>query len=256
MQHGWGSSNTSSLGSGTRGLLAAIGALGVVGALSARGSGTVFALLACTSDRVLGGEVWRLLTASLLTAPQLTHLLFTLLVLYMFAPGMELRWGTRRFLAFLAWTSALGFGVQALVGGLAPSVGGGLHYGPGLLVAGLTSAWGREHPSAELRLFFVLPVRGSAMVWITIGFALLGLVYPGDVPEGSLGLLVAACLGVALAGSPSPLRRAWLRVRLAWLEARGKRVRVPESVGPPKRGASHLRAIRGGRDDDHGPWLN
>ncbi|MFY8152153.1 MAG: hypothetical protein ACOVOI_08705, partial [Hyphomicrobiales bacterium] len=49
-------------------------ALGIVGALSARGSGSVFSLLACANDRVLHGEVWRLFTASLLTAPQLTHL--------------------------------------------------------------------------------------------------------------------------------------------------------------------------------------
>jgi membrane associated rhomboid family serine protease len=256
MRNDWSRSLSSSLGPGSRGLLAAIGALGIVGALSARGSGSVFSLLACANERVLRGEVWRLFTASLLTAPQLTHLLFTLLVLYMFAPGMELRWGTRRFLAFLAWVSALGFGVQALAGSLAPGVGGGFHYGPGLLVAGLTSAWGREHPRAEIRLFFVLPVKGSAMVWVTIGFALLGLVYPGDVPEGSLGILVAALLGVALAGSPSPLRRAWLKARLAWLEVRGKRVRMPDAGATPKRSASHLRAIRGGRDDDRGPWLN
>jgi membrane associated rhomboid family serine protease len=256
MRKDWTSPFSSSLGPGTRGLLGAVGALGIVGALSAQGSGMVFTTLAYAHERVVRGEVWRLFTASLLTAPQLTHLLFTLLVLYMFAPSMELRWGTRRFVAFLAWVSALGFGVQGLTGSIAPALGGGLHYGPGLLVAAMTSAWGRENPRAEFRLFFVLPMKGASMVWITVGFALLGLVYPGDVPEGSFALLVSALLGVALAGSPSPLRRAWLKMHLAWLEARGKRVRMSVDGKPVRRGASHLRAIRGGRDDDRGPWLN
>lgn len=266
MRNDWSAPFGSSLGPATRGLLVAVGVVGILGALSAQGSGAAFGLLACVHERVLHGELWRLVTASLLTAPQLTHLLFTLLGFYIFAPNMEYRWGTRRFVAFLVQVSVLAFGFETLVSALAPRFGSGVNYGPGLLLSALTVAWGRENPRAEIRLFFVLPVKGSAMVWVTVGFALLGLVYPGDVPEGSLGILVASGLGVLLAGSPSPLRRAWLQLRLRSLEAQGKRVRMPEPARAPKRSAAHLRAIPGGRADDDeleggkrgpgGRWLN
>jgi len=261
MPTAWSRSFSSSLGPVTRGLLGAIGLLGIVGALSARGSGSVFLLLACVHERVLHGEVWRLVTASLLTAPQLTHLLFTLLAIYIFAPSLESRWGSRRFATFLAQTSALSFGFESLVAGMFPTFGSGMNYGPGIVLAALTAAWGRENPNAEIRLFFVLPVKGSSMVWVTIAFAVLGLIYPGDVPEGSLGIFAASLLGVALAGTPSPVRRAWLRLRLRWLELQGKRVKLPTDLTTNgKRGAPHLRAISGGRDDDKrssgGRWLN
>ncbi len=264
MRNDWSATFGSSLGPGTRGLLVAVGVVGILGALSAQGTGSAFALLACVHERVLHGEIWRLVTASLLTAPQLTHLLFTLLGFYIFAPSIEQRWGTRRFLAFLLQVSVFAFGFESLTSGVLPRVGSGVNYGPGLLLSALTVAWGRENPRAEIRLFFVLPVKGSAMVWVTVGFALLGLVYPGDVPEGSLGILVASGLGVVLAGSPSPLRRAWLQLRLRSLEAQGKRVKMPEPPRATKRAVSHLRAIPGGRDDDEddtkrgpgGRWLN
>jgi membrane associated rhomboid family serine protease len=265
MRNDWSAPFGSSLGPATRGLLVAVGVVGILGALSAQGSGSAFALLACVHDRVLHGELWRLVTASLLTAPQLTHLLFTLLGFYIFSPSIEYRWGTRRFVTFLVQVSVLAFGFETLVSALLPRFGSGVNYGPGLLLSALTVAWGRENPRAEIRLFFVLPVKGSAMVWVTVGFALLGLVYPGDVPEGSLGILVASMLGVALAGSPSPLRRAWLHLKLRWLGARGKRVAIPDAPRPIKRNVTHLRAIPGGRDhedDDDakrgpgGRWLN
>ncbi len=260
MPNDWSRSLSPSLGPGTRGLLAAVGLLGIVGAVSARGSGSVFAALACVHEGVLRGEAWRLFTASLLTAPQLTHLLFTLLVLYMFAPTVEGRWGTRRFVTFLALVSAGSFGIETVASALVPGFGSAMNYGPGLIVAGLTAAWGRENPRAEIRLFFVLPVRGSSMVWVTIAFAVLGLVYPGDVPEGSLGILAAALLGVGLAGSPSPLRIAWLRIRLVWLDLLGKRVRLTDSPRGSAKGRASLRAISGGRETDTprpgGRWLN
>ena len=257
----WTRNFGSSLGPTTRGLLGGVGVFGLVGAVSARGSGEFFSALACVHERVWQGEVWRLLTASLLTSPQLTHLLFTLLALYIFCPTLESRWGARRFLFFLAQVSVGSFGVEGLIAQLFPSFGAAVNYGPGILIAALTTAWGRENPTAEIRLFFVLPVKGSSMVFVTLAFAGLGLIYPNDVPEGSVGLIASALLGVALAGSPSPARTAWLKLQLRWLQARGRRVHVPLPLeGSAKRSASHLRAIPGGRDDGGkgpgGRWLN
>ncbi len=261
MASDWTRSFASSLGPATKGLLGAVGVLGIVGALSARGTGSAFELLACVHERVLHGEVWRLLTASLLTSPQLMYFLFTLLAFYIFSPPLESRWGTRRFVTFLVQTSVVGFGVETLAYSVLPRFGAGINYGPGVLLAALTTAWGRENPTAEIRLFFVLPVKGSAMVYVTLGFAFLGLVFPGDVPEGSLGIVMGSLMGVALARSPSPARRAWLQLKLRWLDLQGKRVRLPaDAPSNGKRNAPHLRAISGGRDDDRRPppkhWLN
>src|SRR5258706_8371682 len=58
----------------------------------------VFGLLQCETDAVLRrGQVWRLLTAGLLTDPSsISHLLFTVIGLYFLSPDLERRWGSWR----------------------------------------------------------------------------------------------------------------------------------------------------------------
>jgi hypothetical protein len=56
----------------------------------------VFLWLACDLDKVLHGQIWRLVTSGLLTSPaHYGHLLFTIMGLYFLTPDLERRWGSR-----------------------------------------------------------------------------------------------------------------------------------------------------------------
>src|SRR5947209_6789940 len=76
----------------------------------------VFLALACIPAKVVDGlQIWRLLTAGLLTSPQsFGHLIFTLVGLYFLSPDLERRWGGVRFVRFLVVSTIVGFGVDVL----------------------------------------------------------------------------------------------------------------------------------------------
>lgn len=57
--------------------------------------------LALTPERVLfGGAVWQLATYMFLHAPEVSHILFNMLMLWFFGAELEQRWGSRFFLAY------------------------------------------------------------------------------------------------------------------------------------------------------------
>src|SRR5580704_15840721 len=102
---------TSRLGPGLKGVLGVIAGVGLFEALLVNWVGLkeAWLLLACFPDKVIHGQVWRLLTAGVLT--DITHpmgLLFTLVGLYFLSPDLERRWGTRRFLWFLGLSVVIG----------------------------------------------------------------------------------------------------------------------------------------------------
>src|SRR5579859_1723549 len=107
-------------------VLATIVAAGLLGAIVVNWipggtSGTnAFLWLACTTERVWHhGEVWRLLTAGLLTLPSgqgsISHLFFTLVGLYFLSPDLERRWGSWRFVWFLVTSIVIGYVLAILI---------------------------------------------------------------------------------------------------------------------------------------------
>lgn len=232
-------------------------------------SSSVFALLAGDTRAILHGEVWRLLTAPLLHSPRggagVSHLLTALLGLYFLGARLEELWGPRRMLRFIALTSVLAYGLQMLVElalplELATRLVGPLWYGMGPAIAGIAIAWALTFRGQVVRLFMVLPVTSGMLIAFVIGLGFLHLV-AADMPEEGLlapfgGMLFGWLLG---GGTPSPLRRFWLKLRLAQLGKQGLR---SEARRAPRANRGGLRVIPGGRadeDDDKGPdgrWLN
>lgn len=200
---------------------------------------------------------WTLLTAGLITSwESYTHLLFTLAGFYFLGPELERQWGPRRFLRFLGIAVVGGFALALLLARFAPDSARLFHpgamLGPGAALAALGVAWGREKPYAQIRLFFVLPISGRALVWITLGFCALGLVYPNGIPEGVVAPFGGFIVGLLFAGSPSPLRAIYLRMKLALLRRGAPSVKV-ELRAPPKKarpGAPPLRVVYGGLEDE------
>jgi membrane associated rhomboid family serine protease len=263
-------------------VLVAILALGLfnafIGTWMPRG-GDLFQALTCDLHHVRHGQVWRLVTSGLLTDPDhYSHLVFTLIGLYFLSPDLEKRWGARRFSFFLGASVFLGnlvvIAVDSLLRGdghepagaaatLAHAGGRVLMqdrfhpeavFGASAAIAAIAIAWARENRDRTVQLFFVLPVRGQWLSWMVIGFCVLDLIYPTALPEGVVAPFGGLATGFFLGGSPSPLRTAYLRLKLALLRRRSRSLGVAEVLSPqgqrrPRSGGKPLRVVSGGLED-------
>lgn len=219
----------------------------------------VFNGLTCQLGVVLH-QPWRLVTSGLLTSPEhWGHLLFSLVGLYFLGAPLEKRWGGWRFVRFLLASVVLGNLVTLAADRWLPPdtqtrFHPGLVYGPSAAIAGIAVAWSREYPDSIVNLFFFVPLRGRILLWITIGFCVLDLVYPSAMPEGVLAPFGGVIAGLLFGGSPSLTRAAWLHLRLALLRRRSGSVRMQDvlSARPPRRprsGGPPLRVVSGGLDE-------
>lgn len=203
---------------------------------------------------------WTLLTGPLVTNPtSWGHLIFSLVGLYFLGPMLEQDWGAARFVRFVVLSVLAGTGLALLLAAIAPASVRAFHpelmMGPGAVLAALGVAWGREHANAQIRLFFFLPLSGRTFVWLTLGFCVLGLVYPSGIPEGVAAPFGGFVTGLLLAGTPSALRSLYLRTKLGLLRRKHPPVRLdlegrPSSPKRPRPGAPPLRVVQGGLDED------
>lgn len=227
-------------------------------------SSAAFELLAGNSAAILRGEVWRLFTAPLLHDPiggsGVSHLLTALIGLYFFTPRLEEVWGPRRLLRFIALSAVLAYALQMVVELVLPAplgarLVGDLWFGLMPALTAIAIAWALTFKNQTVLLFFVLPVTSRMLVIWVVGLATLYLI-AGARPHSGLiapfgGMLCGWLLG---GGNPSPLRKAWLKLRLAQLDKEAQREGQRRKRRPNPAG---LRAIPGGRrdddDDDRGP---
>jgi membrane associated rhomboid family serine protease len=232
-------------------------------------SPALFAALTGDTGAIMHGEVWRLLTAPLLHLPfggdGVWHLLSTLIGLYFMAPTLEALWGPARMLRFIALTTILAYVLQMLIelalpGRLAARVVADHWFGLTPAIGAIAIAWACTFKGQVVNLFMVLPVSSRMLILAVIGFGLLRLAAAQMPPEGQLAPFGGMFFGWLLGGgSPSPLRKAWLKLRLGQLEREERRQGARKKPRPNPGG---LRVLPGGRaddDDDKGPdgrWLN
>ncbi len=170
-------------------------------------------LLAAAPERILAGEVWRLVTYPLVNAGILA-VLFDLLLLWSFGSQLEPEWGSRGYALFLllATGSAGALGVLAAL--LLPGRFGAGYGFAGPLTAVIV-AWMLEAPHGPTSFFGILPMTRR-------GFALLAVVVVafGEIEQTRS----AARLVFVLGGLPA-----------AWLFSRRRRRRLSRpSVRPPR----------------------
>jgi membrane associated rhomboid family serine protease len=231
---------------------------------------SVFFLLAGSTERILHGQVWRLFTAPVLHFPVggagVSHIITTLLGLYFFAPRLEELWGPKRMLRFIGMSSVLAYLLQMLVqlvlpAALAERLVGEYWFGLSPALGAIAIAWALTFKNQVVQLFFVIPVTSRMLIVWVVGLGLLYLVAGARPHEGLIspfgGMLCGWLLG---GGTPSPLRKAWLKLRLAQLDGEARREGARRKARPNPGG---LRVIPGGRrdddDDSRGPdgrWLN
>jgi membrane associated rhomboid family serine protease len=121
----------------------------------------VAAWLVLAPGAVFAGQVWRLLTYTLVNA-SIGSVLFGLLLFWSLGSEMEPRWGSRRFAAFLAASTLV-------AGSLGLFVGGGVGLSPTLLA--LIFAWMLEGPSQSLLFFGAFQM--TRLAFAAIAFVLV-----------------------------------------------------------------------------------
>jgi membrane associated rhomboid family serine protease len=209
---------------------------------------------------VLHGFVWQVVTYALFEPIGggfgVFNFLISLYVLYVIGGQIEAAVGPKRFLSFYLLSAVVGAVCTLLV---AAALGpqsllysypyNGLWVGIGAMTVYFAYLYGNQ----PIYLFFVLPVQGRMLVWVSFGILALLALAGGwmSLLPAFFAMLFAVIKGRGLS-LPSP-RRLWLRMRAFWIERQ------------LKRRSSHLSVIRGGREqrpppdkpkDGTGPWLH
>jgi membrane associated rhomboid family serine protease len=232
----------------------------------------VFQLTTGNTLRILHGEVWRLFTASLVQSPTtFWHLFSVLLSLYFFAIPLESEWGPKRFVRFLLGLVLIPSLLQALVDLALPAslsrvMVPSYWYGGYAVTAGVTVAWALNNRASVIRLYGILPITPRMLIYMTLGWPALYLIFRSTPSEGIPAMYFGAGSGWLLGGdTPSPLRRYWLKYRMGRLDSE-----VAKEAAQRKKRVerSRLKVIEGGRakpepgvdgEKGRGPdgrWLN
>ena len=141
---------------------------------SATGAEAAAMLVLQPAELFAHGRVWTLATYALLhDTSNPFHLIFNCMMIGVFGPVFEERWGTKRLAIFMAATVVTG-GLFVL-GAYLLHLGGAAALGASAFALGLVVAWGFTFPDADAS-FFLIPVKGSALVYISVGFAVLDAV--------------------------------------------------------------------------------
>jgi membrane associated rhomboid family serine protease len=220
--------------------------------------GNSFEILTGNTAAIRNGEVWRLATAPLVHVPQgdISHILFTMLLLYFFGTSLEEAWGGKRFIRFLLLSGTLAYAIQFLADLVLPaSFAGklvpGNYFGGTPVVEACIIAWACSFRGRTVNLFFVLPVSTKMLIWFTVGINVLMLIAGSVPPSGQIALFAGMGLGWLLGGdTPSPLRQFYLKYRLAELEREASRERDAKKQRVKRSG---LQVLPGGKDDKKPP---
>jgi membrane associated rhomboid family serine protease len=181
----------------------------------------LFELLLGNTRAIVHGEVWRLLTAPLLHQPNTySHILLALLGLYFLSPSLEESWGSVRFARFLIGSAVLAYALQmlaelALPHSVAQRLVGEYWFGLGPVLEAIAIAWALSFRGRTVFLMLVLPVSSGMLVLFVVAVSVLGLIAGELGPSGLVapfgGMFAGWLLG---GGTPSPGRRAWLKLTL------------------------------------------
>ncbi|MBN2368935.1 MAG: rhomboid family intramembrane serine protease [Vicinamibacteria bacterium] len=176
----------------------------------------------------LKGQLWRLVTWGLFATHPIS-LIFACLVLYWFGKGLASAWGPWRLIFFHLGLSAASGAITSLVSLVWPALTWTAYASPWPALSAMIIVWAELHPMRQILLYFVLPMRGRTLVYVTVGITLLYAIFEGwsfYLPEFFAQGIVLAYMG--------GFRRFWLRARLASLNRRASHLRAVERNDRPR----------------------
>ncbi|EYF05266.1 rhomboid family protein [Chondromyces apiculatus DSM 436] len=209
-------------------------------------------------DKILSGQIWRLVTAPMLhSVRDPWHFLSTVLGLYFLGTPLEERWGSRRMLAFLFASAAFASAAQVLVGTLIPHIAQPVFYGGLGMVEAVAVAWALAHRNASVRLFFVLPVSGTMLLVFVFVMSVLNVIAL-RAPQEGLITPFGGMLAGWLFGDFSPVRRYYLKLRFKQLQGQSEALRRLPTSSSRGRSGPPLRVLPGGQKSPPKDkrWLN
>ncbi len=242
-------------GRAVTGIMVALGAIWLMFAIALNWAGAsenVFLLFCGNTERILHGEVWRLLTAPWLHVPSgsISHILWAILGLVFFAPMLESKWGGARFVRFFVFSNLIAYTFQLICDLVLPATFAHklvpeYWFGSVPALEAVAIAWALSFRGQTVRLWFILPVTSSGLVIFIAAVSVLRIIAGETSPEGLLSPIGGMFAGWLIGGgTPSPLRRAYLKLRLIQLDreaAQGARDRAA------RRAAAQFRVLEGGK---------
>lgn len=169
-------------GMATKWLCGLLVGVSVFGAFFGRRYGVGAEMLVFSTDAVLRGELWRLLTYAFVKSQTLA-LMISALVLFMFGRWYENNWGTRDYLRFFL-ASTVGAAVLAipltyLLNAVMPFTDTGMAEGPDAAIDAMMVALALSAPNSNVLFGFVLPVPARSIIFILLGIDVIGGVMSG-----------------------------------------------------------------------------
>src|SRR5262245_2218503 len=165
-------------------------------------SGPFTDALILAGNKVLHGEVWRLVTCGFLHSDNIFHILFNMLILWLVGRELEERLGGREFLAF--YLVSLVVSSLAFVGSTALGLNQTDLNTRALGASGAVTAalilFVFYDPKRKILLFFVLPMPIWVLGALRVGLDLIGMFNPGAGEDG-MRVAFAAHLGGAAFGA-------------------------------------------------------
>jgi membrane associated rhomboid family serine protease len=126
----------------------------------------IFGPLELMPSAVIHGAVWQLVTYLFLHSLQsFSHILFNMLMLWMFGAPIEETWGTRRFLQYY-FVCGIGAGICVVLVNLAFGNPHQRVLGASGAIYGLLLAFGMLFPNQTVLLSFLFPIKAKYMVMI------------------------------------------------------------------------------------------
>ncbi|MHB1846665.1 MAG: rhomboid family intramembrane serine protease [Deltaproteobacteria bacterium] len=182
-----------------------------------------------------GLRLWKLLSYLLVIDLSPINFLIGLVVLYFFGAWFERMWGGRRFLVFYVASGAGAAVFTVLVGLVSKSVAHTPYFGIWPIMEALTVALGILEPNSEVYFYFLLPVKARLLMFLSWGLIVLFMIFSGS-PVPYVAAAGGVVMGLLLTVGRGGPRRAWLRLRGAWLERQARRRSRHLSVVPPRDG--------------------
>jgi len=101
---------------------------------------------------------------------------------------------------------------------------------------------------------FVIPVKGSQLLGLTVVWCVAAVIFADQPIEGVIAPFGGILAGLVLAGSPSPLRAAYLRWKLGSLRKKSGGLSAAAMLEPSvvrrRPGGPPLRVVQGGVSED------
>jgi hypothetical protein len=211
----------------------------VLGVLLARAGVPLIAAAALSPERVLGGELWRLVTWTFFELSPI-GLIFGCLLLAWLGRDLSSAWGYWRFVGvYLGFAAAVGL-ATCLISLVWEPVRLQSYATTWAMGDAIIIAWATQFPNRQILVYFVLPVSGRHLIYLTLaGTALFALF---SDPVLFVPHFIAIGFMLVFARYPA-LDLIWMRLRLALVRR-----------AAPRR-SSGLRAVE--REEEKPPrWLH